>query len=285
MHPNFNNVPFFSKTLPSHALTFKGALITLTLPREEVVTVRGPIHRAQPPFHRSPRSPILHRAVVGAELDLPKLPWSLLSGTRHPSRPVESCDSQGRFPDSFPRASRLGTISRYIQAWYEQPWGTVPEQSSDLKWIASYNLWLHPLVEHATKEGQVVSTPFWSTSSNEGLPTEAQVATRDPAIGGERANVGARTTEEKQGPPKGSEGQIHNEPQNSRSQHRGTIHHRITEASKGAQYGTLKILLGAKVTNDMSGRDSEASCLSRGTPVLSQAPFLIGLPGARFTDK
>ncbi|PKI57936.1 hypothetical protein CRG98_021685 [Punica granatum] len=142
--------------------------------------------------------------------------------------------------------------------------------------------------EHPSKVN-VVSTPFWSTSSNEGLPTEAQVATRDSAIGGERADVGARTTEEKRGPPKGSEGQskgqIHNEPQNSRSRHCGTIHRRIIEASKGAQYGTLKIPLGAKVTNDMSGRDSEASCLSRGTPELSQAPFLIGLLGARSTDK
>ncbi|OWM75149.1 hypothetical protein CDL15_Pgr012499 [Punica granatum] len=46
-----------------------------------------------------------------------------------------------------------------------------------------------------------------------------------------------------------------------------------------AQYGTLKILLGAKVTNDMSGRASEASCSSRDTPDLSQTPLLTGLPG------
>ncbi|PKI77650.1 hypothetical protein CRG98_001988 [Punica granatum] len=44
-------VPFRSTTLSSRAITFKGFLTTLTLPREEVVTIRGPIHRAQPPFH------------------------------------------------------------------------------------------------------------------------------------------------------------------------------------------------------------------------------------------
>ncbi|PKH89643.1 hypothetical protein CRG98_049912 [Punica granatum] len=27
---------------------------------------------------------------------------------------------------------------------------------------AYYGLWLHPLTEHATKEGQAVSTPFWA---------------------------------------------------------------------------------------------------------------------------
>ncbi|OWM72938.1 hypothetical protein CDL15_Pgr016498 [Punica granatum] len=32
---------------------------------------------------------------------------------------------------------------------------------------ASYDLWLHPLIEHATKEGQAVSTPFWSTGSKD----------------------------------------------------------------------------------------------------------------------
>ncbi|OWM69407.1 hypothetical protein CDL15_Pgr012686 [Punica granatum] len=33
---------------------------------------------------------------------------------------------------------------------------------------ASHGLWLHPLTEHATKEGQAVSTPFWPT----GFPHE-----------------------------------------------------------------------------------------------------------------
>ncbi|PKI64331.1 hypothetical protein CRG98_015276 [Punica granatum] len=41
--------------------------------------------------------------------------------------------------------------------------GTASEQSPGAKRDASYNLWLHPLTEHATKEGQAVSTPFWPT--------------------------------------------------------------------------------------------------------------------------
>ncbi|PKI49287.1 hypothetical protein CRG98_030330 [Punica granatum] len=64
-------VPFRSTTLASRAITFKGFLTTLTLSREEVVTVRGPIHH--PPL-RSPTSPILHRAVVGASVPTPFSP-------------------------------------------------------------------------------------------------------------------------------------------------------------------------------------------------------------------
>ncbi|PKI37506.1 hypothetical protein CRG98_042104 [Punica granatum] len=45
-----------------------------------------------------------------------------------------------------------------------------------------------------------VSTPFWFTDSNKGLLTEARVTIHDPAIGGERSDMGARTMEEKQGP-------------------------------------------------------------------------------------
>ncbi|PKI63895.1 hypothetical protein CRG98_015676 [Punica granatum] len=42
------------------------------------------------------------------------------------------------------------------------------EQSPGPKRGASYDIWLHPLTEHATKEGQAVSTPFWPT----GFPHE-----------------------------------------------------------------------------------------------------------------
>ncbi|PKI58441.1 hypothetical protein CRG98_021199 [Punica granatum] len=49
--PSPPRVPFRSTTLSSPAITFKGFLTTLSLPREEVVTIRGPIHRTQPPFH------------------------------------------------------------------------------------------------------------------------------------------------------------------------------------------------------------------------------------------
>ncbi|OWM76814.1 hypothetical protein CDL15_Pgr017207 [Punica granatum] len=71
-------------------------------------------------------------------------------------------------------------------------------------------------------------------------------------------------------PPKGSEGQskgeMDDDSRSNSSWHCGTIHHRMTKASKDAQCETLKIPLGAKVTNDTSGRVSEASCLSRDTP-------------------
>ncbi|OWM74319.1 hypothetical protein CDL15_Pgr013223 [Punica granatum] len=61
-------------------------------------------------------------------------------------------------------------------------------------------------------------------------------------------------------------------PENSKDRHYGAIHHRITGVSEGIQYGTLKIPLGAKMTNGTSGRTSEASCLSWGTPEHSQTP-------------
>ncbi|PKI70909.1 hypothetical protein CRG98_008704 [Punica granatum] len=106
VQPCPNDVPFPPTTSSSRAITFKGFLTTLTLPSEEVVTIRGPIHRAQPPFHlfflywvpfplpsflsrfqacpgfgtfktthgrldpslRSPTSPIPHRVVAGASV-------------------------------------------------------------------------------------------------------------------------------------------------------------------------------------------------------------------------
>ncbi|OWM71004.1 hypothetical protein CDL15_Pgr012381 [Punica granatum] len=51
-HPSSPRVPFRPTTSASRALTLKGFLTTLTLPREEVVTVRGPTNRAQPSFTR-----------------------------------------------------------------------------------------------------------------------------------------------------------------------------------------------------------------------------------------
>ncbi|PKI36895.1 hypothetical protein CRG98_042714 [Punica granatum] len=100
------DVPFLPTTSESRAITFKGFLTTLTLSREEVVTIRGPINCAQPPFTcfphtgfhsflpnflshfrvhlgfgtlgaahghldpslRSPTSPTSHRAVPGARV-------------------------------------------------------------------------------------------------------------------------------------------------------------------------------------------------------------------------
>ncbi|PKI73243.1 hypothetical protein CRG98_006378, partial [Punica granatum] len=100
----------------------------------------------------------------------------------------------GSIPAQYLDASKLGVSSHE-----EQYQGSRRAQ----KGVASYNLWLHPLIEHATKEGQAISTPFWSTVSNKGLPAVARITTHDSTIGGERADVGARATKEKQGLPKG----------------------------------------------------------------------------------
>ncbi|PKI70477.1 hypothetical protein CRG98_009147, partial [Punica granatum] len=56
----------------------------------------------------------------------------------------------------YPDASKQGTSSHR---------GTVSEQSPDPKGGVFYNLWLHPIIEYATKEGQAISTPFWPTGS------------------------------------------------------------------------------------------------------------------------
>ncbi|OWM84412.1 hypothetical protein CDL15_Pgr002717 [Punica granatum] len=45
----------------------------------------------------------------------------------------------------------------------EPPRRTTTEAVAGTKKGASHDLWLHPLTEHATKEGQAVSTPFWPT--------------------------------------------------------------------------------------------------------------------------
>ncbi|PKI69608.1 hypothetical protein CRG98_010000 [Punica granatum] len=50
VQPDLFNVPFPPVTSASHATTFEGFLTTLTLPREEVITVREPSIRAQPPI-------------------------------------------------------------------------------------------------------------------------------------------------------------------------------------------------------------------------------------------
>ncbi|PKI06690.1 hypothetical protein CRG98_049615, partial [Punica granatum] len=100
-------------------MTLQGLFTTLTLPREEVVMVRGPINRlgtfGSAHDHldlplRSPTSPTLHRAVTGASMPTPFYPTCrgcLLSGLSTRGFQPESCDSQDRFPDSFPRASGL----------------------------------------------------------------------------------------------------------------------------------------------------------------------------------
>ncbi|OWM89023.1 hypothetical protein CDL15_Pgr023433 [Punica granatum] len=75
----------------------------------------------------------------------------------------------------------------------------------------------------------------------------------------------ARSTEESR--REQSEELTGGEPRKQRSWHCGTIHDRITKAPKGAQYGTLKIPLSAKVTNDTSECAPETSWLGRDTPM------------------
>ncbi|OWM71806.1 hypothetical protein CDL15_Pgr020683 [Punica granatum] len=84
----------------------------------------------------------------------------------------------------------------------------------------------------------------------------------------------AWSTEKSEGEP--SEEWTNKESRKRRSWHCGTIHHRIAEAPKCAQYGTLKIPLGAKVTNDTSERTPETSCLSRDTPIPHRRLFRRG---------
>ncbi|OWM77976.1 hypothetical protein CDL15_Pgr018545 [Punica granatum] len=112
----------------------------------------------------------------------------------------------------------------------------------------SHDLWLHPLIEHATKERQAVSTPFWPSGSQH---KDSRPKLREA----QKANQENERTAN---------------PENSRCGHCGTIHHRIIGASEGIQYGTLKIPLGAKMTNGTSRHTSEAPGLSRGTPEHSQ---------------
>ncbi|PKI46553.1 hypothetical protein CRG98_033055 [Punica granatum] len=89
---------------------FKGLLTTLTLSREEVVTIRGPIHRARPPFYRFS---LTGRGTLGsarAHLDLPlrsptsPTPHRAVPGARVPSRSPETnrgCPFSGHSTRSF----------------------------------------------------------------------------------------------------------------------------------------------------------------------------------------
>ncbi|PKI63038.1 hypothetical protein CRG98_016562 [Punica granatum] len=124
VHPDFYDVSFLPTTSASRAITFEGSLKTLTLPREEVVTVQELYNRAQPPFHslpligfryflpsflspfrvclglgtfgtiherlgsslRSPRSSILHRVVVGVVVPTSFSPHCHCRCSRDPNR-------------------------------------------------------------------------------------------------------------------------------------------------------------------------------------------------------
>ncbi|PKI32563.1 hypothetical protein CRG98_047046, partial [Punica granatum] len=111
------NLPLESSQTPPHSHSF---VHSLPRPKPAKVTGKPPglgtlgsahCHLIPPP--RSPTSPTLHRAVTGASVPTPFYPTCrgcLLSGPSTRSSQPESCDSQDRFPDSFPRASGLGDI-------------------------------------------------------------------------------------------------------------------------------------------------------------------------------
>ncbi|OWM77054.1 hypothetical protein CDL15_Pgr002577 [Punica granatum] len=99
---------------------------------------------------------------------------------------------------------------------------------------AFHDLWLPPPIEHATKEGQAVSTPFWSTGSNGGLPTKAQDTIHHPAIKGERAVTEPRAIGEEHGPPRKAEEshQKNLQARNPENNGVGTVALFITESPK-----------------------------------------------------
>ncbi|PKI60868.1 hypothetical protein CRG98_018741 [Punica granatum] len=71
----------------------------------------GTTHERLDPSPRSPTNSISHHAVAGASVRthfLPSCRGCLPPGSLTRSLQPESCDSHGRFPDSFPRISRLG---------------------------------------------------------------------------------------------------------------------------------------------------------------------------------
>ncbi|PKI41310.1 hypothetical protein CRG98_038296 [Punica granatum] len=67
--------------------------------------------------------------------------------------------------------------------------GVTTRRSPGPKRDASHDLWLPPLIEHATKEGQAVNTLFWSTGSDRGLPIKARDTIHNRKNGGECAGT------------------------------------------------------------------------------------------------
>ncbi|PKI52025.1 hypothetical protein CRG98_027580 [Punica granatum] len=78
--------------------------------RQKGLGTFGTTHGRLDPSLRSPTSPISHRAVAGASVSthfLPSCRGCLPLGSLTRSLQPESFDSHGRFPDSFPLATRL----------------------------------------------------------------------------------------------------------------------------------------------------------------------------------
>ncbi|OWM72783.1 hypothetical protein CDL15_Pgr024835 [Punica granatum] len=121
--------------------------------------------------------------------------------------------------------------------------------------------------------GSVVSAPhFGPPASHTRIPDQSSghysSSGNQRQIGGHRVmNKRRRARSTEKGGREYLEERTNKESRKRRSWHCGTIHHRVTEASKGAQFGTLKIPLSSKVTNDTSGRISGANHMSWDTPI------------------
>ncbi|PKI59068.1 hypothetical protein CRG98_020523 [Punica granatum] len=132
---------------------------------------------------------------------------------------------------------------------------------------ASRDIWLRLLNRARDQRGARCQHPILAHR----LPTQ------------EHSDTGARTTGEKQGPPKDSKGQsrgqINSQPQNGGSWHCGTIHRRIIGESKDIQYGTLKN--PSWYQNDQWHLRAyfRSLLLKSGTPRAFADAFLTGLPG------
>ncbi|PKI64953.1 hypothetical protein CRG98_014647 [Punica granatum] len=211
--------------LPVNADAIKKSKTLRGQPRQKLEELRGAIGN---PKECSPLTDSYLPHATGRALDTPKtvqgcstLPnnrhskkgkqrWEIIIGHRtqcnpgpRPSEPHHTALCAipklvfGSIPAQHPDASKQS-----VSGHGEQYRGSRRAQ----KGVVSYNIWLHPLIEHATKEGQAISTQFWSIGSNKGLLAIARITVHDSTIGDERADVGARTTGEKQGPRKAQRG-------------------------------------------------------------------------------
>ncbi|PKI57119.1 hypothetical protein CRG98_022490 [Punica granatum] len=119
----------------------------------------------------------------------------------------------------FPRARALArSLPTHPMQRSERLQGMTPGRSPGPKRGASHDLWLHPLIEHATKEGQA-----GRTFGHEGTDYGREAGITRKAQKGNQENE--RTAN----------------PENSKVRHCGTIHHRITGASKGLKPRILAV--------------------------------------------
>ncbi|PKI48577.1 hypothetical protein CRG98_030996 [Punica granatum] len=74
---------------------------------------------------------------------------------------------------AFHGSVRLHSFSRTSKTKEQAAMGRDTKVVAETKWGVSHDLWLHPLIEHATKEGQAVSTLFWPAGSQQRTPDQS----------------------------------------------------------------------------------------------------------------